>query len=160
MATALITGITGQDGSYLAQHLLEQGYDVYGLVRGQANPKRPLVEALMPDVTVIEGDLLDCGPGDDGVGWHGDAASCRLLLRQGQVEADTDDDAHEQQHGGAPRAWGEHERTSSPSSTDGRRFSPLTRPVSTIQQRGTGDEKKGGQSSRPDPPVFRWFGYY
>ncbi len=59
MATALITGITGQDGSYLAEHLLSQGYTVYGLVRGQANPKRPLVEALLPDVRVLEGDLLD-----------------------------------------------------------------------------------------------------
>ena len=59
MATALITGITGQDGSYLAEHLLSLGYQVHGLVRGQANPKRPLVEALLPDVEVIEGDLLD-----------------------------------------------------------------------------------------------------
>ena len=59
MPTALITGITGQDGSYLAEHLLSQGYTVYGLVRGQANPKRPLVEALLPDVRVLEGDLLD-----------------------------------------------------------------------------------------------------
>ncbi len=59
MPTALITGVTGQDGSYLAEHLLSQGYTVYGLVRGQANPKRPLVEALLPDVEVVEGDLLD-----------------------------------------------------------------------------------------------------
>src|SRR3990170_2972209 len=59
MPTALITGITGQDGSYLAEHLLSAGYDVFGLVRGQANPKRPLVEALLPDVKVVEGDLLD-----------------------------------------------------------------------------------------------------
>ncbi len=59
MPTALITGITGQDGSYLAEHLLSLGYKVYGLVRGQANPKRPLVEALLPDVQVVEGDLLD-----------------------------------------------------------------------------------------------------
>ena len=59
MATALITGITGQDGSYLAEHLLSLGYEVHGLVRGQANPKRPLVEALLPDVEIIEGDLLD-----------------------------------------------------------------------------------------------------
>ena len=36
---ALITGITGQDGSYLAEHLLAQGYEVWGLVRGQANPR-------------------------------------------------------------------------------------------------------------------------
>jgi GDPmannose 4,6-dehydratase len=59
MPTALITGITGQDGSYLAEHLLSLGYDVFGLVRGQANPKRPLVEAMLPDVKVVEGDLLD-----------------------------------------------------------------------------------------------------
>ena len=36
---ALITGITGQDGSYLAEYLLAQGYEVWGLVRGQANPR-------------------------------------------------------------------------------------------------------------------------
>ena len=59
MPTALITGITGQDGSYLAEHLLSEGYTVYGLVRGQANPKRPLVESMLPDVRVVEGDLLD-----------------------------------------------------------------------------------------------------
>jgi GDPmannose 4,6-dehydratase len=59
MPNALITGITGQDGSYLAEHLLSLGYTVYGLVRGQANPKRPLVEAMLPDVRVVEGDLLD-----------------------------------------------------------------------------------------------------
>ncbi len=59
MTNALVTGITGQDGSYLAEHLLSQGYNVFGLVRGQANPKRPLVEAMLPDVQVVEGDLLD-----------------------------------------------------------------------------------------------------
>jgi GDPmannose 4,6-dehydratase len=59
LPNALITGITGQDGSYLAEHLLSLGYNVFGLVRGQANPKRPLVEAMLPDVQVIEGDLLD-----------------------------------------------------------------------------------------------------
>ena len=36
---ALITGITGQDGSYLADLLLDKGYEVFGLVRGQSNPK-------------------------------------------------------------------------------------------------------------------------
>ncbi len=59
MPTALITGITGQDGSYLAEHLLSAGYSVFGLMRGQANPKRPLVETMLPDVRVVEGDLLD-----------------------------------------------------------------------------------------------------
>jgi GDPmannose 4,6-dehydratase len=59
MPNALITGITGQDGSYLAEHLLSEGYTVYGLVRGQANPKRPVVESMLPEVKVVEGDLLD-----------------------------------------------------------------------------------------------------
>ncbi len=59
MPKALITGITGQDGTYLAEHLLSSGYEVYGLIRGQANPKRQIVEALLPDVRVVEGDLLD-----------------------------------------------------------------------------------------------------
>jgi GDPmannose 4,6-dehydratase len=59
MPNALITGITGQDGSYLAEHLLSLGYTVYGLVRGQANPKRAVVESMLPAVKVVEGDLLD-----------------------------------------------------------------------------------------------------
>jgi nucleoside-diphosphate-sugar epimerase len=41
--SALITGITGQDGLYLPELLLGKGYDVHGLVRGQNNPKRELV---------------------------------------------------------------------------------------------------------------------
>lgn len=56
---ALITGITGQDGSYLAEHLLEQGYQVWGLVRGQANPRKSRVSRLLSDVTFVDGDLLD-----------------------------------------------------------------------------------------------------
>ena len=57
--TALITGITGQDGSYLAEHLLKQGYQVYGLVRGQSNPKLATIEAIAPGVQFIDGDLAD-----------------------------------------------------------------------------------------------------
>ena len=38
---------------------MSQGYTVYGLIRGQANPKRPLIESMLPDVKVVEGDLLD-----------------------------------------------------------------------------------------------------
>ncbi len=56
---ALITGITGQDGMYLAELLLEKGYQVYGLIRGQNNPKRAVVEAEIPAVELIEGDLTD-----------------------------------------------------------------------------------------------------
>jgi len=59
MPKALITGITGQDGSYLSEHLLEQGYEVYGLIRGQANPKRTTIERTLPDVRIVDGDLLD-----------------------------------------------------------------------------------------------------
>jgi GDPmannose 4,6-dehydratase len=58
---ALITGITGQDGSYLAEHLLAQGHDVWGLVRGQANPHVPRIRELLADVRLVRGDLLDQG---------------------------------------------------------------------------------------------------
>jgi GDPmannose 4,6-dehydratase len=58
---ALITGITGQDGSYLAEHLLAQGYEVWGLVRGQSNPRLRRVRELLGDVRLVRGDLLDQG---------------------------------------------------------------------------------------------------
>ncbi|MFF3669140.1 GDP-mannose 4,6-dehydratase [Microtetraspora malaysiensis] len=58
---ALITGITGQDGSYLAEHLLHEGYEVWGLVRGQANPRVSRVRQLLQDVQLVRGDLLDQG---------------------------------------------------------------------------------------------------
>ena len=58
---ALITGITGQDGSYLAEHLLAQGYEVWGLVRGQANPRVRRVRELLGEVRLVRGDLLDQG---------------------------------------------------------------------------------------------------
>ena len=56
---ALITGVTGQDGLYLAELLLEKGYEVFGLIRGQNNPKLPLLRETLPDVKVLTGDLLD-----------------------------------------------------------------------------------------------------
>ena len=59
MPTALITGVTGQDGSYLAEYLLAMGYNVFGLIRGQNNPKRERLEELMPSLELVEGDLLD-----------------------------------------------------------------------------------------------------
>jgi GDPmannose 4,6-dehydratase len=59
MKRALITGITGQDGLYLAELLLSKGYEVYGLVRGQNNPKVALVESTVPDVKILTGDLTD-----------------------------------------------------------------------------------------------------
>jgi GDPmannose 4,6-dehydratase len=59
MTSALITGITGQDGLYLAELLLAKGYDVYGLVRGQNNPKYAMVREVVPGVKLLTGDLTD-----------------------------------------------------------------------------------------------------
>lgn len=58
---ALITGITGQDGTYLAELLVSKNYQVFGLIRGQNNPKQAIVEQLIPSVELIEGDLSDMG---------------------------------------------------------------------------------------------------
>src|SRR6266700_4069270 len=58
---ALITGITGQDGSYLAEYLTTQGYEVWGLVRGQQNPRVRQLRQLLGEVRLIRGDLLDQG---------------------------------------------------------------------------------------------------
>jgi GDPmannose 4,6-dehydratase len=57
--SALITGITGQDGTYLAELLISKGYRVHGLVRGQNNPKIASIAKLIPDVNFVEGDLYD-----------------------------------------------------------------------------------------------------
>ena len=59
MKRALITGITGQDGRYLSQLLSEEGYQVFGLIRGQANPKSQLVLDENPGVELVDGDLRD-----------------------------------------------------------------------------------------------------
>jgi GDPmannose 4,6-dehydratase len=57
--SALVTGITGQDGSYLAEFLLEQGYDVHGMVRRASTEKFDRVEHIRDHVTLHQGDLLD-----------------------------------------------------------------------------------------------------
>jgi GDPmannose 4,6-dehydratase len=57
--TALITGITGQDGSYLAELLLEKGYDVFGLVRRLSTPNITNIQHLQSQIHLIEGDLMD-----------------------------------------------------------------------------------------------------
>ena len=59
MPTALITGITGQDGSYLAELLLEKGYEVYGLVRRLSTPNVTRIGALIDKLMLLEGDLTD-----------------------------------------------------------------------------------------------------
>jgi GDPmannose 4,6-dehydratase len=56
---ALITGITGQDGSYLAELLLEKGYDVYGVVRRLSAPNVWRIQHLLDKITLIQADLLD-----------------------------------------------------------------------------------------------------
>ncbi len=57
--SALITGITGQDGSYLTELLLEKGYEVYGLVQRSANYQFENIEHLLDDIRIITGDLGD-----------------------------------------------------------------------------------------------------
>ncbi len=57
--TALITGITGQDGSYLAEFLLEKGYKVYGMVRRSSTENFERIEHLRDKVILRQGDLLD-----------------------------------------------------------------------------------------------------
>ena len=56
---ALITGIAGQDGSYLAELLLEKGYEVSGIVRGSPAAAYPNLAAVRDDVRLLQGDLLD-----------------------------------------------------------------------------------------------------
>ena len=59
--TALITGITGQDGSYLAELLLEKGYEVFGLIRRSSTSRVERIESLLKKkgVVLCEGDLAD-----------------------------------------------------------------------------------------------------
>jgi GDPmannose 4,6-dehydratase len=56
---ALITGITGQDGSYLAEFLLEQGYEVSGLVRRSSTVNFSRIDHIQERITLISGDMLD-----------------------------------------------------------------------------------------------------
>jgi GDPmannose 4,6-dehydratase len=56
---ALITGITGQDGSYLAEFLLEQGYDVVGMIRRSSTVNFERIRHIQDQVTLATGDLLD-----------------------------------------------------------------------------------------------------
>ena len=61
MPTALITGITGQDGSYLAELLLKKGYRVIGVARRSSTVTNERIEHLLDDITVVQGDLHDQG---------------------------------------------------------------------------------------------------
>ena len=59
MPTALITGINGQDGSYLAELLLKKGYKVAGLVRRSSTQNYERIQHILDDITVVQGDLHD-----------------------------------------------------------------------------------------------------
>ena len=62
MRSAFITGITGQDGSYLSELLIERGYKVYGIIRRSSNPEQQTdrIEHLFGDgLEIFYGDLLD-----------------------------------------------------------------------------------------------------
>ena len=61
MKKALITGITGQDGSYLAELLLEKGYEVHGMIRRASSPNTSRIDHLIMQnkLTLHEGDLSD-----------------------------------------------------------------------------------------------------
>ncbi|MEE8325345.1 MAG: GDP-mannose 4,6-dehydratase, partial [Candidatus Humimicrobiaceae bacterium] len=56
---ALITGITGQDGSYLADFLLEKGYEVYGMVRRSSVENFSRIEHIRDKLKFVQADLLD-----------------------------------------------------------------------------------------------------
>lgn len=59
MKKALITGITGQDGSYLAEFLLEKGYEVHGIVRRCATPNTKNINHILDKIKIYDGDLSD-----------------------------------------------------------------------------------------------------
>ncbi len=61
MPTALITGITGQDGSYLAELLLNKGYRVVGVARRSSTVNSERIKHILDDITVVQGDLQDQG---------------------------------------------------------------------------------------------------
>lgn len=56
---ALITGVSGQDGSYLSELLLEKGYEVYGMVRRHSNPNLSRINHIIDKISLVEGDLTD-----------------------------------------------------------------------------------------------------
>lgn len=59
MKKALITGITGQDGSYLAEFLLEKGYEIHGIVRRSSTPNTSNINHILNKITIHDGDLTD-----------------------------------------------------------------------------------------------------
>ena len=59
MPRAFITGITGQDGQHMAEFLNSKGYEIFGMVKGQNNPKGDMLRDEFPYVNIVPGDLAD-----------------------------------------------------------------------------------------------------
>ena len=59
MKTALITGITGQDGSYLAELLMSKGYEVHGVIRRTSTPSTSRIDHIKDKINLHDGDLVD-----------------------------------------------------------------------------------------------------
>ena len=67
MKRALITGVTGQDGSYLAELLIEKGYEVYGLVRRSSVEKLDRIRHIKDQLNLVQGDLTDQSSLDEAI---------------------------------------------------------------------------------------------
>ena len=80
MKSALITGISGQDGSYLAEYLLERGYQVWGLVRREPASTRWL-QPILPRIELVYGDLRDAESLAVAINRISHHASCFLVFR-------------------------------------------------------------------------------
>ncbi len=86
---ALITGITGQDGSYLAEFLLAKGYNVYGLVRRLSTPNLENIKHISEEINLLSGDLLDQGSLTDAI-IKSEATEIYNLAAQSFVKASWD----------------------------------------------------------------------
>src|SRR5215212_1150522 len=82
---ALITGITGQDGSYLAELLLDQGYNVFGLVRRTSTLYYPRINHFQDRVTLISGDMTDQTSLQEAI-WESDPEEVYNLAAQSFVQ--------------------------------------------------------------------------
>ena len=146
MPSALITGITGQDGLYLAELLLEKGYEVHGLIRGQNNPRRELVER--PRARRQAAQRRPDRPVQP------DAGAARLAARRGlQPRRDLvrrlllgERLRHQRRH---RHGRAQHARGGTPA----RRRRPGGRPVLPGLELGDVRQGAGGAAAREDPAV-------
>ncbi len=129
---ALITGITGQDGSFLAELLLEKGYEVSGLVRGGAGRGLGCSEHLRERLTLLPGDLLDAG-------------SLRRAVRQ----AHPDELYHLASPSFIPASWERPEETL-------RAITGSTAVLLEAMRTLKGTPHDGGQAGESDPDARVW----